>query len=74
MIEARVATIFSVIESRFLIYNLNLEIRVDEFVIAKRMIGAIHAEEVPQTTSVVDRSKEKSPRTAGQRAFLSHVV
>src|SRR3954449_5494925 len=69
MIEAPVAAFFLVVEGRFLIYDLDLQIGVEKLVIAKRMIGTVNAEEIAQATGVIDRSKQKSPRTASERCF-----
>jgi hypothetical protein len=51
------------------VYDLDLQVGVEKFVVEKRTIGSIDAKEIAQTAGVVDRSKEKSSRTAGERGF-----
>jgi hypothetical protein len=71
MIEACFVAFFRLIESSFIIYDLDLQIGVEKFVIAKRMIAAINAKEIAQATGIIDRSKEKSSCTTGERRFQS---
>jgi len=69
MIEARLLAFFCFIKRRFLIYDLDLQIGVEKFVVAKRVIGTVDTKDIAQATFVVNRSEEKSTGTASELCF-----
>ena len=61
MIETRLLAFFCFIKRRFLIYDLDFQIGVENFVVAKRVIGTVDTKDIIQATFVVNRWR-RNPR------------
>src|SRR3954453_4664786 len=69
VIEACVATFFRVIEGRFLIYDFDLHVGLEKFVLAKRRMGAVNATEVERFAGLFEPSRQGSYCPASERLY-----